>query len=104
EVERKLVRLNLGAALLDVIAEDFLQCPVQQVGGGVVLAGEFALGIDLEQDGLTDVDPAFDQMTNVNDRISTPGYSLDFQSARLGRDGSSVPDLPARLDIETRSI
>ena len=42
EVEAGLVGIHLGTLLLDVIAQDFAQGLVQQVGGGVVAHGAAA--------------------------------------------------------------
>ena len=42
EIERELIGFDFGAGLLDVLAQDFLQSPMKQVGGSVVLPSKFS--------------------------------------------------------------
>ena len=58
EVEGELVRLDLAAALLDVLAQDAVQRPVQQVRRGVVLARELPILADGELRRLANLDAA----------------------------------------------
>ena len=64
EVERELIGLDLAAALLDVFAEDLVQGPVQQVGGGVVLAGEVAQEIDRQVRNLARLNASLRDLTH----------------------------------------
>ena len=108
EVEAEPVGADPGSLLLDVLAEDLPQRPMQDVGGGVVAADTGpALGVDgcghpvadlqLALDGLDDVDMQLvDGVHGVGDPRPGPG--------RLARDLAGVPDLAAALGVERRAI
>src|SRR5262249_52692655 len=72
EIKRELVRLDLAAALLDVIAEDLAQRPVQEVRGRMVLARELALRINLQPSALASLNLADGDLPDMCDGVAQP--------------------------------
>src|SRR5262249_6318510 len=104
KVKRKLFRLHLAAALLDVLAENFVQGPVEQVRGSVVLAGEFALGRDLELGFLVTIDGALTNSPSMQYTVDVLQCFAHCERASSCLDHSYVADLPTGFSVEACPI
>ena len=92
--------------LVDVLANDLAQCPVQEVRAGVVLADSFpSFPVDRQRRVLAELHGprGHDAAVTVEsgDReLRVP----DFDRAGLGDDGPCVADLATGLGVERRAI
>jgi len=105
EVEPQPVVGDLGALLLGVLAEVFLERVVQDVGGGVGAADRVAAGlVDLGPHLLADRDPAHQIRDLMQHQVAVFLRVHDLDLARVAGDLAVVAHLAARFAIERGAV
>src|SRR5262249_34777964 len=104
EVEGELIRLDLRAALLDVLAEYGAECPVQKVRRRVVLAREVAIFGHRELRSLTGAEGTAVQHAQVHYGVANLVGFVHVELPGRGLDRALVSDLAAGFSIEARSV
>ena len=105
EVKAQAARLDEGAGLGDVLAQDLLEGGVQEVRGGVVAADELAAAVvDGGGDGGADLEGALLDDADVGVQAALALGVGHAQGGAVAADGAGVAALAAHLGVEGRGV